>query len=224
MTKRPYEKSAAKPMTPDRLERAAYHYLERFATSAGNLRRVLEQKIRRRNASFAPPSAEQEQWIDTLIEKLLRLQLLDDRAYAEAMARSQHLRGKPKRSIQHWLKARAVSEADIDAALNALADDIGPMTDPDHLAAMRFARKRRLGPWKRDMKDRAPETPDRRAMHARQNKEIAAFARAGFSYDIARKILAADTEEELEALFGDGDAPIIDAVDFPADPDDGGLS
>ena len=54
-------------------------------------------------------------------------------------------------------------------------------------AAVNLARRRRLGPFRR--------AGERAAM---RGKDLAALARAGFSYPIAKRILDAATPEELE--------------------------
>jgi len=58
--------------------------------------------------------------------------------------------------------------------------------DPDLAAACAFARRRRLGPYRRGAGDRV--------------KELAAFARAGFSRDAARAVLACADPDAAEAL------------------------
>ena len=109
-------------MTAERLERAAYHYLQRFAASRARFREVLEQKVRRLRPDRAPPSAEEQAWIDSIEQKCLRLGLLDDRRYAEMKARTLLRRGQPPRRVAQWLRARGVGAADIESALAALAD------------------------------------------------------------------------------------------------------
>jgi regulatory protein len=67
--------------------------------------------------------------------------------------------------------------------------------DVDRAAAITFARRRKFGPFshRRAGAQRIDE-------ETRARRQLAAFARAGFSYALARKILAARKEEELEDL------------------------
>ena len=58
-------------------------------------------------------------------------------------------------------------------------------------AAARYARRRRLGPFRA-----APEREERR------QRDLAALARAGFAYDVARRVIEAETPGDVEA--GDG--------------------
>ena len=190
-------------MTPDRLERAAYHYLERYATSTSGFHRVMERKIRRTNENFSPLTSEQQGWIDALTEKCLRLQLLDDRLYADQKARTLSLQGKPMRTIKQWLSARGVDPDTIDQALQALADDHGDSQTADMKAALRFARRRRFGPWRRDDGDKK-----------KRDKEIAAFMRAGFGWQQTMAVLEAESVETALALAEEVDRPHI-VADWP---------
>jgi regulatory protein len=122
--------------------------------------------------------------VDELITRFRKSGLLDDRAYAEARAKTLRRRGMPSRAIRARLLHKGVAEDDADAGLAAVDEDTD---DPDLAAAVNFARRRRLGPF-RPAEDR-PGTGE---------KDLAILARAGFSYNVARQIVAATTPEELE--------------------------
>jgi len=182
------EKSS-KPMTYQRLERAAYHYLQRFASSREGLRRVLERKIRRTNDGFAPPDAEQEGWIAELVEKCEAMGLLDDAAYAAAKARGLARQGKSHRHIRSWLKARGLGEESIEGALSDLADEAGTSQAAEVAAALRLAKRRRIGPYRRAPLDATA-----------QRREMGVLARAGFSLSLARAVVQASDEAALAEL------------------------
>ncbi|MFQ5346905.1 MAG: regulatory protein RecX [Rhodothalassiaceae bacterium] len=176
-------------MTFDRLERAALHYLERFAASRARLRRVLVEKIRQSHADRSPPGAEEQAWIAAIEEKCVGLGLLDDRRYAEMKARSLQRRGMPPARIAQWLRARGIATPDIEAALTALAADDGGSRASTLAAAIHLARRRRFGPYRT-----RPLDADRR------RREIAAMMRAGFPYGLASRIVdAADAESLADA-------------------------
>ncbi len=73
---------------------------------------------------------------------------------------------------------------DIDAAIASLRE---LCADPELAAARHFARRRRLGPFR---------AAAERQRHA--ERDLAALARAGFSYRVARSVMAAKTPEDLE--------------------------
>ncbi len=174
-------------MTPERLERAAYHYLQRFAASRARFREVLERKLRRASPDRGPPSPAQRAWIAAIEEKCVRLGLLDDRRYAEMKARSLLRRGRPPGHVAQWLRARGIGKADIEAALAALAEETGGDEMTAHMAALNFARRRRFGPYRTRPLDAA-----------RRRREIAAMMRAGFAYGLARMIVDAADGDALE--------------------------
>ncbi|MBP5858195.1 RecX family transcriptional regulator [Marivibrio halodurans] len=190
-----------RPATPERLEKAAYHYLERFATSAENLRRVLMRRVDRSALLHDTDRAEGARAVDRIIARFQEVGLLDDTAYAQARAASLHRQGKGVRAIRRTLMQKGVETAEIDTALSTLAEDIALETgaDPgageradhrttDMAAAIRYARRRRIGPY------RAAEM--REASRAR---DLAALGRQGFDYETARRVVEATDPETLES-------------------------
>jgi len=177
------DRRVPRKMTQSRLENIALHYLDRFATSAENLRRVLTRRVRKTAYHHETDLEQCTGWISALIERYQQCNLLDDVAYARAQAASHNRRGKSVRAIRAMLTTKGVPAPIIDEALEGLSED---HADPDLAAAMAYARRRRIGPY------RTRERPEK----DREN-ELAALARAGFSYGIARKIVTAETIEDV---------------------------
>jgi regulatory protein len=170
------------------IERWALYYLGRYASSAENLRRVLARRARRRLDGDREALAEARALIDALVGRYRESGLVDDAAYAGAQARARLRRGQSLRTIRAGFVAKGVGADDATAALDALREDGG---DPDLAAACAFARRRRLGPYRRVSGDRT--------------KELAAFARAGFTRAAAEAVLACANAEEVETLVrGEG--------------------
>lgn len=159
------------------LENAALHYLERFASSAGNLRRVLMRKVARAAAFHGDDPAEGAALVEALLARYRASGLLDDVSYAGARSRSLHRRGSPGRAVRQALAVKGVAAEVIDAAMADLADGAGE--DVELAAARNYVRRRRLGRWR-------PEA----AREAFQEKDLAALGRAGFSRTVAAKALA----------------------------------
>ncbi|MCC6471345.1 MAG: RecX family transcriptional regulator [Alphaproteobacteria bacterium] len=174
------QRKVPKPATQERLERAALAYLERFASSAENLRRVLMRRVDRSARLHGTDRGEGAGWVDALVERYRRSGLLDDRVYAEAATRSLRRRGGSARMVKMKLKAKGVDADTVDAALEAASEGDA---DSELKAAQAYARRRRLGPHA------PPATRKERRM-----RDLAALARAGFSYDTARRVV--DGEEE----------------------------
>ena len=173
-----------KPATPERLEKAALSYLERFATSAENLRRVLMRRIDKSARLHDTDSAALAEAVDALIARYRRAGLLDDVAYATARAASLHRTGKSLRYIRQSLAQKGVGADECDAAVQALQEEVS--ADTDLAGAVNYARRRRIGPWRRENREGTRE------------KDLAALGRQGFSYDTARRIIEAEGPEMLE--------------------------
>lgn len=105
---------------------------------------------------------------------------LDDKAYAEISCRSGMRSGRSKRAVAQRLTRKGVARDTAAEAVEQI-DDL--------FAAVVLARKRAFGPF------RKIEPDDKR-----KARELAAFARAGFSFDIARKVLAMPRDEAEEVL------------------------
>ena len=159
------------------LERVAYWYLERYAASEERLRRVLLRRVTRAAAYYDDCDSEEGQrLVEDIIGKLRKLNYLNDAAFAEMKAGSLRRSGSSRRKIMGKL-AEAGIASDLAAQALAAADNETPDEDPELLAARTYARRRRLGPYRRE---RSFES---------DRKDLAALARAGFSFDTAKKIL-----------------------------------
>jgi len=172
-------------LTPKSLENGALFYLQRFSTSAENLRRVLLRRVERSARIHDTDRDEGAELVDRLVERFQAVGLVDDRTYAEGRALSLHRRGAASRVIRARLRQKGVGDGDIEAALAAVAE---ANPDGDLAAAVNLARRRRLGPF------RAGATDD-----DRHRRDLAALARAGFSYDIARRVLSGEAGQEMES-------------------------
>lgn len=189
-TSAPKRKRAPRKATAQYLENAAAYYLGRFATSKAHLREVMMQKVRRSHQHHGTDLGEGAGFIDAVIAKFERLGYLDDAAYAAMRARGLHARGTPVRGIRFKLQQKGVADDDIDAALLHLeAEERTP--NLDLAAAVRLARRRRLGPYR---------SGDAEIRRERSEKDLATLARAGFSYDIARQVMDAPDVDELELI------------------------
>src|SRR5262249_48051188 len=106
---------------------------------------------------------------------------LNDTTYAEVRTRSGVRSGRSKRHIAQKLSQKGVDREVITAALDD-GDDL--------LGAMVFARKRAFGPFRRGESDRE-----------RVSKEMAAFARNGFSFDVGKAVLEMGRQEAEDIVI-----------------------
>lgn len=164
------------------LERAALHYLERYAAPAAQLRRVLLARVERAARAHGSDREEGVRIAEGIVAKLIGQGLLDDHAYATAMTRSLRRRGLSAQGVHAKLAAKGVPPALI---AESLADLDRELDAPELAAAVIYARRRRLGPYRRQ--DRSSS-----------ERDLAALARAGFDYDTARRVIEADDLAALE--------------------------
>lgn len=175
------------------LDRAATYYLGRYATSVDNFRRILHRKLRRRGAYDSFDEAIIAGWIDEIVTKYIDLEILDDQTFATQKTRSLHSRGKSVRAIKGWLREKGISAEVTARALDLLREEY---SDLDLRAAIQVAKRKRIGPFRRSGISRG-ETLDRDI----RTKELAALARSGFSYAIARRVVDCPSEDELFLLL-----------------------
>ena len=171
------ERKPPRKVSPAYLQRAAMSYLERYSSSAENLRRVQRRKVDKRCRLRGEDPAGFHELIDEVVAKSLRVGLIDDSRYAEARVATLRRRGGSARAIQAKLSAKGVDRTTIAAALEGEEGD-------EEQAARAFARRRKLGPFR----------PGERAPY--RDKDLAAMARAGFRFDVARAIVEGEREED----------------------------
>jgi regulatory protein len=156
------------PLRGDDLERLALFYAGRYAVTRAKLRAYLARKLRERGwgDDGEPP-------VEALVARFAELGYVDDRAFAEAKAQSLGRRGYGARRLDQALRVAGIEEAD-GAAARAQADADA------WAAALRFAERRRIGPFAAALAD-----PPAR------EKALAAMLRAGHPLALARRLVTA---------------------------------
>jgi regulatory protein len=155
-----------------RLARYAGNYLQRYFTSRAHLRMLMVRYLRRISEDDLPHG---EELIDPIMDKLVRMNLIDDVRFATDKAAALHRRGASTAMIRVRL---AEKRLDSDVIQNAI-DELGEAAERE--AARTYARKRRLGQW-----GNRPEDPVQR------RRDLAKLARCGFSYHVAIDALTID--------------------------------
>lgn len=180
------KRKAPKKITPRYLKNVVNWYLERYDAPKAHVRRLMMQRVRRGARHHDQDLEECTEHLDTLLEELCRLGVIDDDRYARNTIERQRGSGKARRHIEGYLRSRGVASSTISHAFEDLDADIDH--DPERIAAIRYARKRRFGPW--------CHPPERR--QERRDKQLASMVRAGYSFSLAKEILAEDDADMLE--------------------------
>lgn len=171
------ERKPPKKITETYLHNSGLYYLQRFAASAGQFRIVMQRKIDRSCQYHADQRREDcIALLDALIAKFESIGLLNDEGYARGMVITLRRRGLSERAILMKLQNRGLPESRIKDALATYNDEnrIDP-AQSEYRAALRLAQKKRVGPYASD--------------EFAYDKALSAFARAGFSFDVARRVL-----------------------------------
>jgi regulatory protein len=164
-----------KPLNAERLHELALFYVGKFATTRAKLTTYLNRKLRERGwEGDSSPDVER------LVERLASSGLVDDALYALSKSRSLSERGYGAARVRQTLRAAGIDEEDGVAAHELAAEEAAS-------AALRYARRRRLGPY-------ADFAPDR----AGREKALAAMIRAGHGFDLARTIVDAEPGADLD--------------------------
>jgi regulatory protein len=167
------------PLDPEQLNEVALFYVGRYATTRAKLAGYLQRKVRERGWTGEPAPD-----IERLVERFAETGLVDDASFALAKSRSLSERGYGARRVRQALRAAGIDEADGQGARELAA---AQAVD----AALRFARRRRIGPF-------AVELTDRQG----REKALAAMIRAGHDFELARTLvdLRPGSEVDLDEL------------------------
>jgi regulatory protein len=160
------KRRARPPLNPVSLRELALSYVGRFATTRAKLRTYLQRKVRERGwEAGAGPD------IDKLAEDFAAQGYVDDQAYALSKSRSLINRGYGLRRVEHSLRVAGVADDDAAPARQLAEEDKVE-------AALRFAERRRVGPF-------SSQPADRQA----RERAMAAMIRAGHGFALSRAIL-----------------------------------
>lgn len=174
------ERRPPKPLNETSLRDLALHYLGRFASTRAKLVQYLQRKIRERGwDGAAPPDCA------ALADRCAELGYVDDAVYAAMKGGSLLRRGYGARRVEQALAAAGVDEADRGEMRDAGKDQAVT-------SAMAFAKRKRIGAFAEQ-----PADPDKR------RKQLQAFIRAGHDFALARRIVFADSTDDMAGLEND---------------------
>ena len=137
-------------------------------------------KVRRSAAYHGDDASALAPAVEALVAHHAKAGSINDTAYAESQARKLRRRGGSARVIVQTLAAKGVPSEIVSETAASLAGE-----GDDRAAAMVFARRRRLGPF--------------RQAHRAENRtrDLAALGRAGFDYRTAAAVIDAKDEDDV---------------------------
>ena len=168
----------AKRLTEQRLLNITLFYLSRYESSTEKVRGMLKRRIRRLKIQGEEVPPEVDQWIETVIRQVQDKSYLDDSRYAENQVRSMAVQGKSDSFIRAKLAQAGIETEETQK----LIDELG-LSELER--ARHFAKKKGMGPFR---------PPQQRNQF--REKDMAALARAGFSYDTVCEALKSPSDTE----------------------------
>lgn len=166
-----------------RLENSGLYYLQRYTSSKANFEEVMRRKIFKWDLSDKITKDQITTLLSALIQKFESLKYLNDTQYALMKIRSGFASGKSKKWIEQYLTQKSLTPEDIKKAYALYCEETNRDKDdtfnPDHEAAIKYAMKKRLGPYSQKQ-ELTPEL---------FQKHLARLVRAGFAYNVAKKVL-----------------------------------
>lgn len=158
------------------MRNAGLYYLQRHPASVAHFITVMQRKMQRSLRCHPDQDlAPFEIFIrEVLVPDFARMGFLDDTLYASGLTHSLARKGLPKGEIKRRLKVKGIGGDYID--------ETGLLEGHDDLAAaVTFIRRKRLGAYATRARD--------------PQKDLAALARNGFSYDVASRALRMPRDE-----------------------------
>ena len=168
---------AAAPLDETRLRELALRYVGKYQTTRSKLCTYLARKLGERGweGSVEPD-------LEAIADRFQELGYINDAAFALSRSRSLAGRGYGRRRLAEQLRSAGVREEDSREAFDAAQVDAVS-------AALRFARKRRIGPFASDAHDRQ-----------KSEKAVAAMVRAGHDPGLARTIVNLNPAEDADLV------------------------
>ncbi|MDC3075359.1 RecX family transcriptional regulator [Pelagibacteraceae bacterium] len=155
-------------MDEKKLLKYAIDYLSKYDSSKNNLQNILKRKILRLNIANYEKGILINK-IENIIIKLEKNKFIDDDRYSSTKILSLSNSGRSKNFIFNYLIKKGVNKSQIQNNLNLMKQD---KDNWELESAKIFAKKKKL-----------------LEKNESYEKKLAKMARAGFSYDICKKIL-----------------------------------
>jgi regulatory protein len=174
------------PLTRSRLHELAMRYVARYAATRFMLEQTLQRHvIRAKRFGQEISETETKKWIAEITGECVRKGYVNDQSFAESTLRIGQKSGWSKQRIAQKLTLKGIAKETVRTLLSEGNDDMQ--------AALIFTRRKALGCWRK--KDTDPR------------KEMEKLCRAGFTPELARKVIRMskdqwlETEEELRTRY-----------------------
>ena len=167
-------------VTVEEMRNFSLIYIEKYAPSKQQLKTYLLKKYLKTKI----PSVNKKNisdLIDVVLEDLEKSQFINDKFYSKSKAQSLIRRGSSINKIRNYLISKGVNDKYITDTIDEIKDK---NEDQDFFSAIKICKKKRIGP--------ARVEANRPLFY---KKDIAVLARAGFDFEISRKVMDMTDDE-----------------------------
>ena len=187
------KKKIPKKITLDNLEKSAIKYLEKYFVSEYQLVNMLKRKIIKTSFFFQTKPEDYIHFIEDILTKFKKIGLINDITFSENRALNLAKRGFSKRKILINLKQKGI----VDRIANQGINNLKKFFFNFELASgLIYAKKKKIVSF------------NKKKGFEESKKSLIQMSRAGFTYDIAKKIINLNNEREFlefEKYANDGD-------------------
>jgi len=169
--------------TVDEIRNWSFSYLEKYSASKQQLKTYLLKKILKKSYKSVNKK-EIYNLIDVVISSLEKQKFVSDKYYSDYKSKIFYKKGYSLNKIRYNLIMKGIDQKYIKDSISKIKEK---ESDPDFFSAIKVCRKRRIGPCREE---------SNRSLFFK--KDISILARAGFSYDISKKVLNISKEEFLK--------------------------
>ena len=162
------------------LKDLAYSYIEKYSPSKQQLKVYLMKKILTKFKS-SKSKKEISELIDLVINNLEKNRLLNDELYSDSKSRMLLRRGYSLNKINQSLRIKGIDQKFIKQSIEKIKNK---EIEPDFVSALKLCKRRRIGAIR--------PTPNRELFY---KKDMGVLARAGFAYDLSKRVLNLEQEE-----------------------------
>ena len=172
-------------VTVEEMRNFAFNYIEKFAPSKQQLKTYLLKKyLKSKNPSVKKSNI--SDLIDIVTEDLEKSKFINDKFYSESKAKSLIQRGSSINKIRNYLINKGIGEKYIKNTIDLIKIN---NEDQDFFSAIKICKKKRIGPNR--------VVANRGLFY---KKDIGVLARAGFDFEVSRRVMELKKEEYLKII------------------------
>ena len=162
------------------LKDLAYSYIEKYSPSKQQLKIYLLKKyLNKFNGSRSKKDI--SNLIDKILANMESNKILNDEMYSDSRARVLLRRGYSLNKINQSLRNKGIENKYIINSINKIKED---KIEPDFISALKLCKRRRIGAIR--------PNANRELFY---KKDMGVLARAGFSFELSKRVLNLEVEE-----------------------------